>query len=100
MADQTDTKNIKIIVTRPEGQKREYANYIETSATPRDISFRFCDLKPPRPEELEKIQKEGKVEVIATSEIVIPFDVIEEFSKNLEKQLDEIKKQFKKEENK
>jgi hypothetical protein len=98
VADHTDTKDIKIVASRPIDQKREFSNFIEFTANLNEVSLKFCDLKPPRPEELEKIKKEGKVVLSVNTEIVIPFVVAEEFSKNLEKQIREIREKFPKEE--
>jgi hypothetical protein len=96
MTDQTDTKNIKVVTYRPEGQKREYSTFVEISSNPLEISLRFGDLKPPTtPEELEEIQKEGKVNIPINTEIVMPFIVAEALASILRQQLDNIKEQAK-----
>jgi hypothetical protein len=103
MTDQTDTKDIKIVTSRPEGQKREYSNYVEISANPREVSLKFCDLKSPSTnEEIEKIKKEG-ITLLVNTEIVLAFDVAESVVDTMTKQLNIVKeklKELKKEEQK
>ena|SRR5581483_12195896 len=96
MEDQTNTNDIKVITQRPEGQKREFSSYIEFTVNINEVSLKFCDVKPPRPEELEQIKKEGKVILPVNTEIVLPFVVAEEFSKNLENQIKMIKEKIEK----
>ncbi|MGH7203534.1 MAG: hypothetical protein ACREHC_03775 [Candidatus Levyibacteriota bacterium] len=90
MAD--EARDIKIITYRPEGQKREFSSYIEISANPREVSLKFCDLKPPATEEeLELIKKQGKITIPVDTEIVVPFDVAEALLQALGTQLNTIK---------
>src|SRR5438105_2957213 len=98
MVEEIKPEDIKIITYRPAGQKREYSSYIEVIANPREVSFKFCDLKPPAKEELEKIKKEVRVEIPVNTEIVIPFDVAESLLEALKIQLDTAKNMNKKEE--
>lgn len=98
MADEKKQNNIKIITYRTEGQKREYSTFVEINSNPAEVSLRFCDLKPTTTqEELEKIQKEGKVSIPINTEIVLPFVVAEALASSLKIQLDAVKAKAKKE---
>jgi len=89
-------ENIRIITCRPEGQKREYSTYIEVSSNNREVSLKFCDLKPQTTtEEIEKIKETGQVRIPVNSEIVVPFDVADSLLKVLQEQIATIKKQNK-----
>jgi len=95
-----EKKKIKISTSRPEGQKREYSNYVEISANPRDVSLKFCDLKPPaKKEEIDDVIKNG-ITIPVNTEIVLPFDVAESVVEALKRQLDIVKDKIKKEEKK
>ena len=91
-----EKKKIRISTQRPEGQKREYSNYVEITANPRDVSLKFCDLKPPaKKEEIDEIIKNG-ITIPVNTEIVLPFDVADSVMEALKKQLDIVKNRVKK----
>ena len=95
MTDQTNTNDIKIVTHRPEGQKREYSNYVEISANPREVSLKFCDLKPPSTnEQIEKIKTDG-ITLTVNTEIVLAFDVAESVVETMTKQLNIVKEKIK-----
>ena len=97
MLEQKNPEDIKIVTVRPEGQRREYSNYVEISANIREISLKFCDLKPlARKEEIEEAKKEGIILPVKT-EIILPYDVAESVVETLKKQLDTIREKFGKE---
>jgi hypothetical protein len=97
MADQSSTKEIKIVTHRPEGQQREYANYIEFSINTRDVSLKFCDIKPHSTEEEYKESKEkNQIDVNVSREIVVPFDVVEEVVQKLSIYINKVKEDVKK----
>ncbi len=78
MADVKEESNkpIEIEIYREEDQRRVFSNYVGVSANPNEVSLKFCDLKPPaNKEELETVQKEGKVKIPVTTEIVLPIEV-------------------------
>ena len=82
---------IKISTERPDGQKREYSNYVEITANLRDVSLKFCDLKSPaKKEEVEEVIKNG-IKLPVNTEIVLPFDVAESMIEALKKQIDIVK---------
>lgn len=94
MAD--EDKQLKISTVRPEGQKREYSNYVEISANPRDVSLKFCDLKPPaKKEEIEEVIRNG-ITLPINTEIVLPFDVAVSVVDALKKQIDIVNENIKK----
>ncbi len=97
MAEEINLENIKIKTFRPEGQKREYSTYVEISATTRDVSLKFCDLKPPSTkQEIEDLKKNG-VKIQVNTEIVLPFDVALSLTDAMRSQLNIVKEKSKKE---
>ena len=97
MTEEKKDEKLKIHTERPVGQKREYSNYVEISANPRDVSLKFCDLKPPvTKDEANEIIKNGTT-LIVNTEIVLPFDVAESLIEALKKQIDTVKEKMKEE---
>jgi len=96
MAEGKRTEKIKITTERPVGQKREYSNHVEISANPRDVSLKFCDLKPPAgKEEIDKVIKNG-ITIPVNTEIVLAFDIAESLLETLKKQIDIVNEKLKK----
>lgn len=100
MPDEFKPEDIKINTYRPLNQKREYSNYVELTSNPREVSLKFCDIKPPSSEELEEITKSKKIQIEVNSEVVLPLDVAEGLVNALKTQIDTIKENLKKGENK
>jgi hypothetical protein len=87
------TPDIKVITERPVGQKREYSTYVEISTNPREVTLKFCDLKPAsNPEELERVTKAGQITIPVNTEIVLPIDVAEGVLNILKQHLENLKK--------
>lgn len=97
MSEKENLEQFKVVTIRPEGQRREYSNYIEVSATPIDMSLKFCDIKPSRTkEEIEEIKKNG-INVLVNTEIVIPIDIVQSLIATLRKQIDTMQELTRKE---
>ena len=75
---------------------REYANYVEVSQTPYDISLRFCDATPYRrnKEQINNNSVEHQIPVVA--EITIPFEIVPAFINALKSQWNIHKKSIEK----
>ncbi|MDO8496975.1 MAG: hypothetical protein Q7S61_00330 [bacterium] len=86
-------KQVKIIPTRLVGSKRVYSNFVEVTKTNRELSLKFCDVRPPANEdEVKEVQKNGKIEAPIEVEIVLPIEIGNGIIKALTTQL-EIKEQ-------
>lgn len=101
MVDVNKKEDIKIITIRPEGQKREYSTYVEVTANPREISLKFCDLKPPStPDEIELVKRRNQITIPVNTEIALPFDVAESLAEVLRTHINIVKTKMEQEENK
>lgn len=100
MADQIKLDDVKIITIRPLNQKRDYSNYVEISSNPREVSLKFCDIKPPNSEELEEITKNKRIQTEVNTEVVLPLDVADGLLNALKTQIETIKENIEKEKNK
>src|SRR5260221_12729593 len=89
MATQTKLPpDFKIKTFRPEGQQRVYSTFVEVGTNANETTIRFCDLKPAiSPEELEKIAKEGSIEIPVITEVVLPPHVANILANVLQTQL-------------
>lgn len=64
---------------------RVYANYVQVSNSPFDVTLRFCDVPPIS--NIEKVvQDGGAYEIPVVAEIAIPFDVMPALIKILQDQ--------------
>lgn len=93
MAKPQDIVKVKITPIRKEGGSRIYSNYVRVISSARDITFQFCDVKPPESdEEATNIKKSAIVKPQIDAEVVLPFDIAQSLLTILKGQLEKVSK--------
>lgn len=86
---------VKINPIRREGGSRTYSNYVRVVSGPRDITFQFCDIKPPTSDEnTTNLRNSQVLKPLIDAEIVLPIDVAQSLLNVLRGQLEKVGKKM------